>query len=780
MPLGDHDYNYIFDARDNLSGFIDGRVIRAKTGPVLVSCIEEYYLRYPFIREFVMDRGSEFTCQEVQKLLSRSDFAKTAMPRGGRGTRPPRRPLGASGGYERHRPYPRTSTLVYDDRDIELFLDEFWGYADHMGWTVTQTIERLRGVGRFAEPIAQIHREARTRSEVEARMQKLRPSPVGPNGRPIRLEIGNAEEFIPAFEQFMHNQGILRDEWATTLPLWTRKAERPLARQIRDMARDWEGCRAHLRAAFRQPEPPQPKVERRLRSGRQRDPEPAETRPSRRGRKALARREGETVPETKRNGAYPECGLGPVGFHHFIEGGLRGSPLPTQEEVPTSGGPLQELEAHLDVSQWRVPPMSEKHVEPIEEVPREEVPSPGHEKGPSAGGGGAEDEVIEVEEDTPPQTPVVGLRLGSPSGDAPSRGEGSQKEEVTTALPETVPSPEETKEGEVERVGLRREADTLIDSHLAAHALEHPDLEEPMPVELPHEPCQAEREVGAEVLEEADRRTEERVPAEETVEEKRARVERRWEEIGQERQRLEEAGVLPDPPPPYRPYGLREMWGEFLEQYGKSLTAPDRAEIETSRKANEYVDRRIRSLSKTSFNRYMMLEANLRGKELRETGIEARLEAVEAEVHELRTLVASQTAIIKDLRQQRRSGVDGAESSRQGEQRQPGQDLSEKPPAADPWQEAPMGRVILEPEAAKAKRETEREAFEFRAPTELAILPTVMTGPTTSPSVEEGLPAASGEPVQGSTKGAMDVLLEVVHTTQEGKPARESSSCVPS
>ncbi|GBG88716.1 hypothetical protein CBR_g48245 [Chara braunii] len=73
MPIGDHGYNYIFDAQDNLTGFVDGRAIRTKTGSVLVSCIEEYYLRYPFVREFMMDRGSEFTCQEVQELLSRWD-----------------------------------------------------------------------------------------------------------------------------------------------------------------------------------------------------------------------------------------------------------------------------------------------------------------------------------------------------------------------------------------------------------------------------------------------------------------------------------------------------------------------------------------------------------------------------------------------------------------------------------------------------------------------------------------------------------------------------------
>ncbi|GBG87094.1 hypothetical protein CBR_g44550 [Chara braunii] len=220
-----------------------------------------------------------------------SDFTKAVMPRGGRGTRPPRRPSGASGGYERHGSHHRESTPVHDDGDIELFLDEFWGNADHMGWTMTQAIERLRGAGRFAELIAQIHREARTRPEVEARMQELRPSPVGPNGRPIRLEIGNAEEFIPAYEQFMHGHGILRDEWARTLPLWTGKAERPLARQIRDMARDWESGRVHLREAFRRLEPAQPRVERCQRTKRQRDPEPREARPSRGGQKALAKRE---------------------------------------------------------------------------------------------------------------------------------------------------------------------------------------------------------------------------------------------------------------------------------------------------------------------------------------------------------------------------------------------------------------------------------------------------------------------------------------------------------
>ncbi|GBG81832.1 hypothetical protein CBR_g34013 [Chara braunii] len=70
MPIEENGYNYIFDARDNLTGFVDGRAIQTKTGPVLANCIEEYYLRYPFVKEFVMDRGSEFTCNEVRTLLA--------------------------------------------------------------------------------------------------------------------------------------------------------------------------------------------------------------------------------------------------------------------------------------------------------------------------------------------------------------------------------------------------------------------------------------------------------------------------------------------------------------------------------------------------------------------------------------------------------------------------------------------------------------------------------------------------------------------------------------
>ncbi|GBG75426.1 hypothetical protein CBR_g20056 [Chara braunii] len=379
-----------------------------------------------------------------------SDFTKTAMPRGGRGTRLPRRPLGASGEYERHGPRHQECTPVYDDGDIELFLDSFWDHARRMGWTVAQAIEGVTGVGRFEEP-ARIRREATTRSEVEWRMQELRPSPVGPDGRPIRLEIENVADFIPAFEWFMQGQ---------------------------------------------------------------------------------------------------------VEFHRFTEGGLRRSPAHTREEPPVSEGPLRELETHLDISQWKASPQDEKHEEQVEGVPREEVPQEEVPREEAQGtqqesrlgdmGRRAGKEVIEVGWDTPPQAPAMGLRLGDAPGSARQAEERLRREGAPLPSSERAPSPEGRAGRRRERAAVRREALTLIDRHLAAYALEHPDLEEPAPAEPRREPYQLEKGMEAEIPKRVDLRTRERAPAEETAEEKRARRTRRIDEIWQERQRLEAAGELPE------------------------------------------------------------------------------------------------------------------------------------------------------------------------------------------------------------------------------------------
>ncbi|GBG61845.1 hypothetical protein CBR_g23800 [Chara braunii] len=681
-----------------------------------------------------------------------------------------------------------------------------------MGWTVAQAIERLRGAGKFEEPIARIRREATTRQEVEMRMEELRPSPVGVDGWPIRLEIGNASDFIPAFEWFMQEQGISRDDWMQMLPLWTRKAERPLAMQIRDMARDWESCRAHLREAFRRPELPQPRVERRQRSQRSRDPEPREVRPSQGGQKALARREEgpEREPEVEERGAYPECGLGPVEFHRFTEGGLRRSPAHTREQPPVSEGPLRELETHLDISQWRASPQDEKHEEhvegvprvevpreemprkevprkemPREEVPQEEVQGTQRERGLGDEGRRAGKEVIEVGEDRPAHTPAVGLRLGDAPGSTRQAKEGLQREETPLPSLEKTPSPEERAERRRERAAVRREALILIDRHLAAHALEHPDLEEPAPAEPRQESCQPEKEMEAEIPKRVDLRTRERVSAGETAEEKRARRTRRIDEIWQERQRLEAAGELPEqqqerqrseaagalpgqpPSAPAKAPEIHEMWRDFWEQRGEEFPSPVRAGFGVARKAKERLDRKIKFLAKTTFDRHLLLEGDLAGKKMKEASRGVRLEAMEMKIQELRALVASQAAIIESLRQQTQGKVDRPERSRQGEQRQPGQGLPGQPSATEFRQEPPMGRVILESEEARAQRQAEREAFEFRAPTELATLPVAAAGPVVPLAVEEGLPPSSSEPAQGSVEESMGVLLEAVHTMQE-------------
>ncbi|GBG64153.1 hypothetical protein CBR_g40852 [Chara braunii] len=425
MPAGENGCNYIFDARDNLTGFVDGRAIRTKTDPVLANCIEEYYLRYPFVREFVMDRGSEFTCNEVRTLLAGSDFPKTAMQRGGRGARPRQGPQGASGGDDSCRPLGRESTPIFDDGNIELFFDSYQAHATRDGWSTLERIRHLRGVGRFEEPIAHIREETLTWQDVEARMQMLRASPMGPDGLPIRLEEGNAEEFISAYEQYMRDQGTGQEEWMQMLPLWTRRSERSLARQIQDRAHGWVDCQAQPRQAFRrlEPERPEPRVERRQRTKRSRGPEARGTTTTRGGRKALAQREGpaeaaQAVEPVQAAGPAqavelpPTYGLEQVEFRRITGSDLQGpSPtLPEGGETVPLRTPLDRFEAHLDASQWGVSQRGADQsgparYEPMEDEPEEEPPEPGSEAGSREPEERQTEGVITVGDDTPP-TPI--------------------------------------------------------------------------------------------------------------------------------------------------------------------------------------------------------------------------------------------------------------------------------------------------------------------------------------------------------------------------------------
>ncbi|GBG83475.1 hypothetical protein CBR_g37187 [Chara braunii] len=400
------------------------------------------------------------------------------------------------------------------------------------------------------------------------------------------------------------------------------------------------------------------------------------------------------------------------------------------EEVPREEVPRVEVPRE-EVPREEVP--REEVLQ--EEVLRKEVQGTQRERGLGDEGRRAGKEVIEVGEDTPPHTPAVGLRLGDAPGSTRQAGERLQREEAPLPLSKKAPSPEDRAERRRERAAVRKEALTLIDRHLAAYALEHPDLGEPAPAEPHQEPCQLEKEMEAEIPKRVDLRTRERASAGETAEEKRARRTRRIDEIWQERQRLEAAreiqeqqqerqrseaaGALPGQPPsvPARAPEIPEMWRDFWERRGEEFPSPVRAGFGVARKAEERLDRKNKFLAKTTFDRHLLLESDLAGRKMKEASHGIRLEAMEVEIQELK--------------------------------------------------EPPMGRVILEPEEARAQRRAEREAFEFRAPTELATLPVAAASPVVHLALEERMPPSSSEPAQGSVEGSMSVLLEAVHTMQE-------------
>ncbi|GBG64794.1 hypothetical protein CBR_g46750 [Chara braunii] len=228
--------------------------------------------------------------------------------------------------------------------------------------------------------------------------------------------------------------------------------------------------------------------------------------------------------------------------------------------------------------------------------------------------------------------------------------------------------------------------------------------------------------------------------------------------------------VIRDGPPKRKKYAVRLEEGFDVEKVIDRLLEGHNdliVGLGVARKAEERLDRKIKFLAKATFDWHLLLESDLEGKKIKEAGHGGRLEAMEVEIQELRALVASQAAIIESLRQRSQGEVDEPESSRQEDQMRSGHGLPGQPSTVETRQEPPMGRVILESEEARAQREAEREAFEFRAPTELATLPIAAAGPVIPLAVEEGLPPSSSEPAQGSAEGSMDVLIEAVHSMQE-------------
>ncbi|GBG80279.1 hypothetical protein CBR_g30646 [Chara braunii] len=58
-------WGYIFDARDNLGGYVEAVTLKRKTGKGVADWVEDFYLRHSFVRRFIADNGTEFVNQEV-------------------------------------------------------------------------------------------------------------------------------------------------------------------------------------------------------------------------------------------------------------------------------------------------------------------------------------------------------------------------------------------------------------------------------------------------------------------------------------------------------------------------------------------------------------------------------------------------------------------------------------------------------------------------------------------------------------------------------------------
>ncbi|GBG59856.1 hypothetical protein CBR_g66663 [Chara braunii] len=507
----------------------------------------------------------------------RSDFSKAVMQRGGRGTRPRQGPQRMEGRGEQHEPPRREPTPEFDDDNIELFLDVYRDHAAQRGWSVAERIHHLRGIGQFEETVAQICEEALTWPDVEVRMQRLRACPRGRDGMPIRLEEGNADEFIPAYEHYMLSLGVAREEWVQALLIWTRQAERQVAKQIRERARDWEDCQAQLRRAFGRPqhERHEPRVERRLRSKRPREPAPREVGLAKERRRAPARQEDEPVGPALAEESFPACGLRAVEFRRVTSEELRSpSPLPSAQEldIPRET-PFRSLATHLDVSQWEASRLGEGSVEPACYVLLEEPLDPEREtdwrgkEGPPDPEMAArrpdpvrpqEGEVITVGDDTPPCSPVSEpVQRSWPKG-IPEPG----SEEIPESPLEATAMPEQEAEAEGRGVCERARVETPLDLPLATHATKSPIIEESVSAALPPAvPCASEG-MGAEATAPEGQGPRVRGTPRETREERSARVRVCLDEIHTRQAEMEAAGIEPTPSvePKMSEQRIDELW----------------------------------------------------------------------------------------------------------------------------------------------------------------------------------------------------------------------------
>ncbi|GBG85713.1 hypothetical protein CBR_g40442 [Chara braunii] len=800
MLVGENGCNYIFDARDNLTGFVDGRAIRTKTRPVLANCIEEYYLRYPFVKEFMMDRGSEFTCNEVRTLLAGygvvANYTTTAHPQAntpverGHSTitnllakwtegKPGQWPkflraaffvenvtmkkttkyAPATLWYGRHATFPIESFMKrWRRQDLEVNLS-FEELLDIRARQVGEAEERLREA---ASQVERSRMEDKMRWDQMARVRK-EPLAVGDN---VLLYDSSLEK------QWSRKLG---KRWLG--PYKIMRCGEFGAYQIEELKgtewKDWvSGTRLKksdfLKATMqRGGQGTRPRQRPLGASGGEerhgpfrREPTPVfddnnivlfldayREHAAQRGWDVPERREGGQAGPARARESFPACGLRQVEFHQVTEGDLLGpSPQASEQresEVPAA--PFRSLEAHLDASQWEAPSAGESPTDPS--GGGQTRPEPLRLKGV-----GAED-VIVVEGDTPPDSRArAQTRWSWPEG-IPK----PDSQDAPVPPPEATMSPRQEVEAKGPGEGWRTEPRLVVDSRLAAHAAKHPDIEGPSLVGPSSGPARTELEESSQVATEG---VAEASPGEEpgeAAQAKRVRVRARLAEIHERRDRMEAAGIAPRPPVApktseqridelrARYEGRREAARQRARETGQVIEGADEV-IEVgelgfaaTRKAVEWVDKEIKQTSIEAFQRYSLLSDELA---LRKN-----------EVEQLTAQLAEERAENKA----RQTRLEAKEAEWEAK-------LNEMAAAVE---RLAATKVFLDPAEAEARKEANKGSFEFKAPTELA---SQQEGPTSAETPKEALtqepqPAPEEE---GEAEESLTILLEV----QEGTLTR--------
>ncbi|GBG76248.1 hypothetical protein CBR_g21996 [Chara braunii] len=216
MPQRVGGYNYIFDARDNLTGFVDGRAIRSKTGKTLVLCISEYFLRVGFSKLAIIWRGGRMVGQEDERLATSLILD----------------PFRYGGGHV----FPFLDGLV---RQVWILQLDF-----------AQMTERVRGTGSYEERVAQIVRESLDWRQFARRMLRLQPQPIDRQGRPIRFDGANLDEFLEVFVIFGDGQRWAEAQRVRQVRHWVVPDLRHEVSTMSHMVQAWAELIATLRGAF--------------------------------------------------------------------------------------------------------------------------------------------------------------------------------------------------------------------------------------------------------------------------------------------------------------------------------------------------------------------------------------------------------------------------------------------------------------------------------------------------------------------------------------------------